>query len=173
MPTTSELPALPGAEAIPSAQPPDSRSDEPGSLDWDGFRARWFPGRRPRHDFQAVEAYGIYKRTIASDVGQALAFEENASTPTERQHGEIVQTEERLVQTETIMDGLVSLGLYAAVANPTGESKRYREAPRLVETTSRLSSQARARELNDVLDAWDEDSENDKDTERFADEAGQ
>ena len=128
MPTTSELPASPGAEAILSAQRPDSRPDEPGSLDWDGFRARWFPGRRPRHDFQAVEAYGIYRRTGVSDVGQPLAAEENPSTPTESQRGGIVQTEERLVQTETIMDGLVSLGLYAAVADPTGESNRYREA---------------------------------------------
>ena len=34
----------------------------PGGLDWVAFRARQFPGRRPRHDFQAVVAYGAYKR---------------------------------------------------------------------------------------------------------------
>ena len=34
----------------------------PADLDWVAFRARYFPGRRPRHDFQAVVAYGANKQ---------------------------------------------------------------------------------------------------------------
>lgn len=35
--------------------------ERPVSLDWVEFRARDFPGRRPRHDFQATVAYGAYR----------------------------------------------------------------------------------------------------------------
>jgi hypothetical protein len=32
-------------------------------LDWTEFCARFFPGRRERHDFEAAAAYGAYRRT--------------------------------------------------------------------------------------------------------------
>lgn len=32
---------------------------------WVAFRARYFPGRRPRHDFQAAAAYAEYRRGSA------------------------------------------------------------------------------------------------------------
>lgn len=41
---------------------PSPESEASTDLDWDAFRARYFPGRRPRHDFQAVIAYGAHKR---------------------------------------------------------------------------------------------------------------
>jgi hypothetical protein len=38
-----------------------SRADAPDGLDWQTFTANYFPGRR-RHDFEALTAYGDYKR---------------------------------------------------------------------------------------------------------------
>lgn len=32
-------------------------------LDWIEFSARFFPGHRPRHDFEALAAYGTYRRS--------------------------------------------------------------------------------------------------------------
>jgi hypothetical protein len=32
------------------------------TLDWEVFCLTYFPGRRPRHDFEAVIAYGAYRR---------------------------------------------------------------------------------------------------------------
>lgn len=36
-----------------------------GILDWIEFRARFFPGHRSRHDFEALVAYGRYRRSGA------------------------------------------------------------------------------------------------------------
>jgi hypothetical protein len=49
--------ARPMLKIVEATAPADLDSD----LDWVAFRARYFPGRRPRHDFQAVVAYGAYK----------------------------------------------------------------------------------------------------------------
>jgi hypothetical protein len=35
----------------------------PDPLDWRGFCAAYFPGRR-RHDFEALIAYGAYRRSL-------------------------------------------------------------------------------------------------------------
>jgi len=32
-------------------------------LDWNEFRARFFPGHRERHDFEALVAYDAYRRS--------------------------------------------------------------------------------------------------------------
>jgi hypothetical protein len=34
-----------------------------GMLDWIEFSARFFPGHRPRHDLEALVAYGKYRRS--------------------------------------------------------------------------------------------------------------
>jgi hypothetical protein len=36
-------------------------------LDWQGFRSRYYPGRR-RHDFEALTAYGVYRSSGGVDV---------------------------------------------------------------------------------------------------------
>jgi hypothetical protein len=41
-----------------------SSSDVPDGLDWQRFRAAYFPGSR-RHDLEALAAYGAYKRLRA------------------------------------------------------------------------------------------------------------
>ena len=33
----------------------------PVELDWRAYCARYLPGRRPRHDLEAVVAYGAYR----------------------------------------------------------------------------------------------------------------
>jgi hypothetical protein len=38
-----------------------SRTEAPDGLDWQGFSARHFPGRR-RHDLDALTAYATYRR---------------------------------------------------------------------------------------------------------------
>jgi hypothetical protein len=50
------------AAVNPPATDLRSENEAPTDLDWDAFRARYFPGRRARHDFQAVRAYGAYKQ---------------------------------------------------------------------------------------------------------------
>ena len=35
-------------------------------LDWQAFSAKYYPGRR-RHDFEALVAYGAYRRSRAVD----------------------------------------------------------------------------------------------------------
>ena len=49
---------------------PRPENDAPVDLDWEGFQAGSFPGRRPRHDFQAVVAYWKQK-----DDGQGTPIE--------------------------------------------------------------------------------------------------
>jgi hypothetical protein len=51
------------AEIAPM-QPAVSEPARPrvGLLDWVEFRARFFPGHRSRHDFEALVAYGTYQR---------------------------------------------------------------------------------------------------------------
>ena len=39
-------------------------------LDWQGFRSRYYPGRR-RHDFEALTAYGVYRSSGGVDGGSA------------------------------------------------------------------------------------------------------
>lgn len=39
-------------------------------LDWQGFRSRYYPGRR-RHDFEALTAYGVYRSPGGVDVRSA------------------------------------------------------------------------------------------------------
>jgi hypothetical protein len=55
--------AGPGDRKLPlsNEDPFGGRSKALANLDWIGFRTRDFPGRRPRHDFQAAVAYGAYK----------------------------------------------------------------------------------------------------------------
>lgn len=174
MPTTNELTGSVGTGATASVQSLGSRPDESSPLDWVGFCAGSFPGRRPRHDFQAAEAYEIYRRTFAASLDQALVRGKAAISLKTEQDGEIVQSEQQLDQAEAIMESLVARGFYTGSADSSGEGRSYREAPRVVETSSRLASQDQPRELNDVLKAWaDEDAENDVDVERFDDEAGQ
>lgn len=78
MPTTTELPVPVATGAITPVKSPGSDLDEP-ALDWVGFCARSFPGRRPRHGFQAAEAYGVYRRGVSTGVSDLLAFEGDAS----------------------------------------------------------------------------------------------
>lgn len=52
-------PKRPTTRPAPASAHPEADAD----LDWIGFSARYFPGRRPRHDFPAVVAYGAYKET--------------------------------------------------------------------------------------------------------------
>jgi hypothetical protein len=40
---------------------PFAATDVPGGLEYRAYSARYFPGRRPRHDFRAVVAYGAYR----------------------------------------------------------------------------------------------------------------
>jgi hypothetical protein len=39
-------------------------------LDWDGFRELYYPSTR-RHDFEAIVAYGNYRRSLQADVPDA------------------------------------------------------------------------------------------------------
>ena len=68
MPTTPELSTPVGAGAITPIEPTLAALEEP-PLDWIGFCAQSFPGRRPRHDFQAAEAYAAYRRDDTSARG--------------------------------------------------------------------------------------------------------
>ncbi|HEU0248383.1 MAG TPA: hypothetical protein VFR38_15005 [Gaiellaceae bacterium] len=43
-----------------------SSADQSAQLDWHAFCAAYFPGRR-RHDFEALTAYGSYRRSQAVD----------------------------------------------------------------------------------------------------------
>jgi hypothetical protein len=43
-----------------------SSPDVPDGLDWQMFRAAYFPGRR-RHDLEALTAYAAYRRSRALD----------------------------------------------------------------------------------------------------------
>ena len=43
-----------------------SSADVPDRLDWQTFCAAYFPGRR-RHDFEALTAYGAYRRSRADE----------------------------------------------------------------------------------------------------------
>ena len=67
-------PRLPGATKsrmvlsgtrMPAHDPNGAGSDTTAQdgLDWQGFRTRFFPGRR-RHDFEAITAYAAYKRSF-------------------------------------------------------------------------------------------------------------
>jgi hypothetical protein len=49
-------------KAVGSAR--ESSAEVPGGLDWQRFRAAYFPGSR-RHDLEAIAAYGAYKRVRA------------------------------------------------------------------------------------------------------------
>lgn len=51
-------PATAEERAKPIRGATDSGSTD---LDWATFSARNFPGRRPRHDFQAIRAYAAFK----------------------------------------------------------------------------------------------------------------
>jgi hypothetical protein len=42
----------------------ESGAEVPNGLDWERFRAAYFPGSR-RHNFEAIVAYGAYKRLRA------------------------------------------------------------------------------------------------------------
>ena len=48
------------------ASPVASSADVPDRLDWQTFRAAYFPGRR-RHDFEALTGYGAYRRSRVVD----------------------------------------------------------------------------------------------------------
>ena len=52
----------------------------PEGLDWQGFSAAYFPGRR-RHDLEALTAYSAYKRSRAVGTGSSA---EPARTETGR-----------------------------------------------------------------------------------------
>jgi hypothetical protein len=52
----SPVPAKPRA----SGDSADRDAADQQGLDWEGFRARYFPGRR-RHDLEAITAYGAYR----------------------------------------------------------------------------------------------------------------
>ena len=41
---------------------PPATTDVQSGLEYRAYSARYFPGRRPRHDFQAVVAYGAYRK---------------------------------------------------------------------------------------------------------------
>jgi hypothetical protein len=43
-----------------------SSADAPNGLDWQMFTAAYFP-RRHRHDFEAITAYGAYRRSHTLD----------------------------------------------------------------------------------------------------------
>jgi hypothetical protein len=45
---------------VPPAESPTRSAAE--TLDWTAFRARFYPGHRERHDFEALVAYGGYRR---------------------------------------------------------------------------------------------------------------
>ena len=51
------------------------KGDAPVDLDWEGFQPRYFPGRRPRHDFQAVRAFWDYKDDGQRSVSEASSNE--------------------------------------------------------------------------------------------------
>src|SRR6186713_2759474 len=47
-----------------------SRRRHPDGLDWDSFRDLYYPSTR-RHDFDAIVAYGNYKRSPQADLPDA------------------------------------------------------------------------------------------------------
>lgn len=47
--------------AVGSAR--DSSAEVPDGLDWQRFRAAYFPGSRP-HNFEAIVAYGAHRRSL-------------------------------------------------------------------------------------------------------------
>ena len=49
-------------------------------LDWQGFLARYYPGRR-RHDLEALTAYGAYRSSGGADVRSAGVARLGASEP--------------------------------------------------------------------------------------------
>jgi hypothetical protein len=63
--TTKPLPLPTAKRPSPAPLGADPRAD--ADLDWIAFRARYFPGRRPRHDFPAVVAYSATKQAGESD----------------------------------------------------------------------------------------------------------
>jgi hypothetical protein len=62
----THLAAVPALDVDDLAQDPIVEED----LDWQGFRTRYYPGRR-RHDFEALTAYGVYRSSGGVDVRSA------------------------------------------------------------------------------------------------------
>jgi hypothetical protein len=49
-----------------------AKTAHPDGLDWDHFRDLYYPGSR-RHNFEAIVAYGDYRRTSRRQSGSAAA----------------------------------------------------------------------------------------------------
>jgi hypothetical protein len=63
-PASSDAGGTPQVARVASAVA--SSADGSDRLDWQTFRAAYFAGRR-RHDFEALTAYGAYRRSRAVD----------------------------------------------------------------------------------------------------------
>ena len=60
-----------------------SEAADSDGLDWDHFRDLWYPDSR-RHNFEAIVAYGEYKRTAGRDAGsEAATLKDAISTDAE------------------------------------------------------------------------------------------
>ena len=51
-----------------------ARGVRQGGLDWEGFRDLYYPGSR-RHNFEAIVAYGAYKKSITA-AGDSASLDE-------------------------------------------------------------------------------------------------
>ena len=58
----------PSGTRVPAADPngADQHTTLKDGLDWQGFRSRYFPGRR-RHDLEAISAYAAYRRSLVDE----------------------------------------------------------------------------------------------------------